>query len=213
MHAAFDITSAEQLRALVGHPHPLNVVKAVSVLDDHCRAFLALSTFCTIATCSAAGRMDVSPKGDPAGFAVALDERTIAIPERPGNRRCDTFTNVLENPAIGLIFLVPGVDETLRVNGMATLSADPALLSRLVAFGHLPKLALVVHVEEAFVHCGKALKRGSVWDPAAQSPERGGLASMGEILHAHTAARANELGITQDRLCEMAEHDYHNNVY
>lgn len=205
------ISTVSALRELLGEPHPLNAAKSIATLDEHSRAFLALSTFCTIATSSAAGKMDVSPKGDPAGFAAVLDDTTIAIPERPGNKRFDTFVNVLENPAVGLIFLVPGVDETLRVNGTASLTTDPAVLAPMAVAGKVPKLALVVHVEEAFVHCGKALKRGSLWQSDAQVTDRGGLPTMGELLHAH--GRGEDHGLSRERLVEMADNDYNNNVY
>jgi PPOX class probable FMN-dependent enzyme len=207
------IATVDELRALLGETHPINHAKSISVLDEHCTLFLSLSTFCTIATCSADGTMDVSPKGDPPGFALVVDDHTLAIPERPGNRRCDTFTNLLENPRIGLIFLVPGVDETLRVNGTAALTIDPTLLAQMVIQGHTPKLAILVHVEEAFLHCGKALKRGSVWNPAAQVENRGGLCSMGQIIHAHAGAKADEMGLSSERVHTAAENDYHNNVY
>lgn len=205
------ITTLAGLREVLGEPHQLNYEKSIAALDEHCRAFLAMATFCTIASCSASGKMDVSPKGDPAGFAHIVDDATIVIPERPGNRRADTFTNVLENPAVALIFLVPGIDETLRINGTATLTADPALLAAMAVEGKVPKMGLVVHIEEALMHCGKALKRGSLWDPAAQVADRGGLASMGEILHAH--ANGEAIGMSKDKLVHIANKDYAENVY
>lgn len=205
------ITSSAELRGLLGETHPLNRAKSISALDIHCRRFLELSSFCTIASCSGSGKMDVSPKGDPPGFVRVLDDHTIVIPERPGNRRADTFTNVLENPAVGLIFLVPGVDETLRVNGTASLSVDQTLLDTMKVDDKAPKLALIVHVEEAFIHCGKALKRGSLWDASKHVKDRGGLPTMGELLHAH--GRGDEHGLTCDRLVEIADNDYNNNVY
>lgn len=204
------ICSTEQLEALLGKTHPLNLDKSMQALDEHCRTFLGMSTFLTIASSSAAGKMDVSPKGDPAGFVLVLDETTLAIPERPGNRRADTFHNVLENPAVGLIFLVPGIDETLRVNGTASITVDPDILAPMVVSGRTPKLALLVHVEEAFFHCGKALKRSALWSDHGRV-DRSVLPSMGQLLHAQ--AKTDQFGIDRDLMHDIARDDYNNNVY
>lgn len=204
------ICSTEQLELLLGKTHPLNLDKSMPALDGHCRAFLGMSTFLTIASSSAAGKMDVSPKGDPAGFVRVLDETTLAIPERPGNRRADTFHNVLENPAVGLIFLVPGIDETLRVNGTASITVAPDVLAPMAVSGRIPALALLVHVEEAFFHCGKALKRSALWGEQRRT-DRCGLPSMGELLHAQ--ARTDQFGIDRDLMHAIARDDYDNNVY
>lgn len=206
----YAVTSVSALRELLGDVGRLSKDKSLDRLDEHCRRFLAASTFCTIASCSADGRMDVSPKGDPPGFARVLDDVTIAIPERPGNRRCDTFVNVLENPSVGVIFLVPGIDETLRVNGSGSLTTEPVLLASMAVEGRAPKIALVVHVEEAFVHCGKALRRGSVWGDTP-AKDRQGFATMGAMLHAH--AHADELGLSLETVVALADDDYHNNRY
>lgn len=206
----YTVSTLEQLRGLLGDVGTLSRVKSLTALDGYCRTFLEHSTFCTIASTSTDGDMDVSPKGDPAGFALVLDDATIAIPERPGNRRCDTFTNVLGNPAVALIFLVPGVDETLRINGTATISTNPELLYQMTIGGNTPKVALVVQVREAFVHCGKALSRGRVWDPTAQL-DRTNFPTMGEMLHAH--ANADQLGLSRDTVTQLADNDYKNNLY
>ena len=158
------IESVEQYRKLRGDGHKMNYDKSMSVIDQHIRDFLGMSTFLTIASVDAEGRMDVSPKGDPPGFVKVVDDHTLAIPDRPGNRRADTFTNVLQNPSVALICLVPGMDETMRVNGKASVTTDPDLLATMEVNGHSPEIALLIHVEEAFIHCGKALKRGKVWD-------------------------------------------------
>ncbi len=204
------ICSTEQLEAVLGKTHPLNLDKSMQALDEHCRAFLGMSTFLTIASSSAAGKMDVSPKGDPAGFVLVLDETTLAIPERPGNRRADTFHNVLENPAVGLIFLVPGIDETLRVNGTASITVDPDILAPMAVSGRIPKLALLVHVEEAFFHCGKALKRSALWSDEGRV-DRSVLPSMGELLHAQ--AKTDQFGIDRELMNAIARDDYNDNVY
>lgn len=204
------ICSSEQLEAVLGKTHQINLDKSMQALDEHCVAFLGMSTFLTIASSSAAGKMDVSPKGDPAGFVRVLDETTLAIPERPGNRRADTFHNLLENPAVGLIFLVPGIDETLRVNGTASITVDPEVLAPMAMSGRLPQLALLVHVEEAFFHCGKALKRSALWSDDGRV-DRSALPSMGELLHAQ--AKTDRYRLDRTQMHAIAQDDYDNNVY
>jgi PPOX class probable FMN-dependent enzyme len=141
------------------------------VLDDVHRQWLAASPFCLVATSGADGTCDVSPKGDPPGVALVLDERTIALPERAGNRRADGFANILTNPHIGLIFLLPGRGDTLRINGRARLVHDARLLDTLVVKGHRPVLATVVEIEQVYFHCAKAFLRSGLWDPASWRPE------------------------------------------
>ncbi|MEO6206160.1 MAG: MSMEG_1061 family FMN-dependent PPOX-type flavoprotein [Mycobacteriales bacterium] len=195
---------------MLGKTHQLNLDKSMPALDEHCVAFLKMATFLTVASCSAGGKMDVSPKGDPAGFVQVLDENTLAIPERPGNRRADTFHNVLENPAVGLIFLVPGIDETVRVNGTASITVDPEVLAPMAVSGRVPQLALLVHVEEVFFHCGKALKRGALWSDEGRV-DRSVLPSMGELLHAQ--AKTERFGVDRELMHTIAQDDYDNNVY
>ena len=161
-----EILDSDALVAVVGTPIPRVAHKVRPALSDLDRAWLADSPFCLIATSDEAGRCDVSPKGDPAGqLAYVLDERTIAIAERPGNRRVDGYRNVVVNPHVGLIFLIPGRDNTLRVNGRARLVADAPFFDRLVVKGQRPILALVVEIEEIFDHCPKAFLRARLWDP------------------------------------------------
>ena len=160
-----EITTEAELRELLGEPSARATGKERSTLHDLDRAWLAASPFCLVATSAADGTCDVSPKGDPAGFTVVLDDTTIAIPERPGNRRADGWHNVLSNPHVGLIFLVPGRADTLRVNGRARLVRDAPFLDDMVVQGHRPALALVVDVEQVFYHCAKAFLRSSLWDP------------------------------------------------
>lgn len=204
------ITTIEEYRELRGDAHQMNYDKSMDVLDDHIRNFLAMSTFLTVASIDADGRMDVSPKGDPPGFVRVIDDHTIAIPEREGNRRADTFTNVLQNPSVGLICLVPGMDETMRISGKASLTTDPELLASMEVKGHIPKLAMLVHVEEAFIHCGKAPKRGRLWDPEAQI-DRSTYPKMGEIIFDH--GEYEKYALTRERTAELAQDDYDNNVY
>ncbi len=204
------IRTIDEYRELRGDAHQVNYDKSMDTIDHHIRDFLSMSTFLTIASCDADGRMDVSPKGDPPGFVKVIDDRTIAIPERAGNRRADTFTNVLQNPNVGLICFVPGMDETMRINGTAELTTDPDLLATMEVRGHVPELALLVHVEEAFIHCGKAPKRGRLWDPDARI-DRSIFPKMGEVMFDH--ARAEKHDVTREQLAEIAQHDYDHNVY
>ncbi len=169
------------LRALYPPTHDLAARKCLDRLDLHARAFLARSPFLCIGTQSAAGTADVSPRGDPPGFVQVLDDRTLAIPDRPGNNRLDTLANIVANPAVGLLFLVPGFDDTLRVNGRARLTRDPDLLARMAVNDRVPTLAIVVTVEEVYLHCAKAFRRAKLWDPA-QRQDRGEMPSLPEII-------------------------------
>jgi PPOX class probable FMN-dependent enzyme len=178
------ITSKEALRALVGEPSERAANKVMDRLDGHCRAIIGRSPFMLLGTADAVGRGDVSPKGDLPGFVQVLDERTLAIPDRPGNRRTDSLKNVLENPRVGMLFLVPGKEETLRVNGRATIVLDEELLDRLAVDGKRPVLAIVVEVEECYAHCAKAFKRSGLWEPA-RWPESSDLPSMPQMMLDH----------------------------
>jgi uncharacterized protein len=162
-----EIGSAEELRALVGEPNARAANKDRTRLHEHDRSWLAASAFCLLATSAADGTCDVSPKGDPPGFTVVLDQTTIALPERPGNRRTDGFQNILSNPHVGLIYLVPGRGDTLRINGRARLVRDAPFFDDMVVKGHRPLLALVVEIEQVFYHCSKAFLRSKLWDPAS----------------------------------------------
>ena len=175
------ISSEEQLRAVVGLPAPRAVNKEIARLDAHCQMIISRSPFVLISSSDAEGRLDVSPKGDPAGFVQVLDEATLAIPDRPGNRRADTFGIVLQNPRVGLLFMIPGRQETLRVNGRALIVRDRALREKMAVNGKPPELALVVTVEQAFVHCGKCIIRSGLWDKESW-PDLGGLPSHARCL-------------------------------
>lgn len=175
------IRSADELRSLVGEPRQAQQTKAITALDDHCRRWIAASPFVVLASADASGRMDVSPKGDPAGFVRVIDDTTVAVPDRPGNKRFDTFTNVLANPNVSMIFLVPGRAETLRLAGRAVISTEPTLLASLAERGRDPALALVISVDEVMFHCGKSMIRSQMWQPDAW-PDIEGLASYAECL-------------------------------
>jgi PPOX class probable FMN-dependent enzyme len=183
-----DITTEAELRELLGEPSPAAAGKDRAALDDIHRQWLAASPFCVVATSGADGSCDVSPKGDPPGFTLVLDDRTIALPERAGNRRADGFANILSNPHVGLVYLLPGRGDTLRINGRARLTRDPALLDRMVVKGHRPLLAVVVEVEQLFFHCAKAFLRSGLWDPETWQPDA--VPSRARI--AHQQERAGE---------------------
>lgn len=165
------VTTRDELRAVVGEPIERVQKKVRPALHELHRAWLRHSPFCLVATAAADGSCDVSPKGDPAGVAHVLDEHTLVLADRPGNRRVDGFLNVLTNPHVGLIFLIPGRGDTLRVNGRALLVREAPFFDDLVVGGHRPSLALVVEVEEVFFHCAKALLRSRLWDAASWRPE------------------------------------------
>lgn len=175
------ITSLDQLRALYATPRERSLRKVMPALDIHCRSLIALSPLVMVGSFGADGRADVTPRGDAPGFVEVVDGATLLIPDRPGNNRLDTLTNLLANPAIGLLFLVPGVDETLRVNGTAEIRDDAELLARFEVEGKRPVTVLKVDVQEAYLHCAKAFMRSRAWDPAAHVP-RSSLPSMGEML-------------------------------
>ena len=178
------VESVEKLKSILGPDFPSQVAKVIDHIDDHCKAWIERSPFVTIASCNSKGQMDVSPKGDPAGFVKVLDEKTLAVPDRIGNHRGDTFMNVLENPRIALMFVVPVRKEVVRVCGSAQVVMDEELLSMMVVNGHRPDLALLVRVEEAFFHCGKSMIRSRMWQPDMW-PSIDGLPTYAQALKAH----------------------------
>ena len=166
-----EITTAEELTALLGAPTPRAAAKERRRLDPYDVDWLSRSPFCLVATSGADGTCDVSPKGDPPGSTLVLDDTTIALPERPGNRRLDGFRNLLTNPHVGLIYLVPGRGDTLRINGTARLVREAPFLDRMVVRGHRPLVAVVVRVEQVFYHCAKAFLRSQLWRPETWDPD------------------------------------------
>ncbi|MGW7516131.1 MSMEG_1061 family FMN-dependent PPOX-type flavoprotein [Streptomyces sp. NPDC054796] len=168
------VTSEAELSALVGEPHPIVIDKVTSRLGDVEQRWLRSSPFVFLGTSADDGTCDVSPKGDPAGFVEILDDRTIAIPDRPGNRRVDGWRNLLTNPHLGLIALVPGQGMTLRVNGRARLVRDAPFFDRLALDGRPPALALLLRTDEVYFHCSRALTRSGVWNPETWDPDRVG---------------------------------------
>ena len=201
------ITSEEQLHAVLGPPLPHSIAKEISKLDPHCREFISRSPFVFVSSCDAAGRMDISPKGDPAGFVHILDDSTLAIPDRPGNRRADTFRNVLQNPHVGLLFLIPSKGETLRVSGSATVVRDRGLREQMVVHGKTPELALVVAVEQAFFHCAKCVMRSHLWD-SRYWPDVTGFPSHASCLVEHAKLRE-----TIEEVEASINRNYHGQLY
>lgn len=202
------ITSEAALREIVGEPRELVIKKQLSALDRHCRAFIALSPFLLIGTANANGQCDVSPRGDAPGFVLALDDHTLAIPDRPGNRRIDSLCNIVAHGGIGLLFMIPGVEETLRINGRASIVRDADLLARLEANGKRSDLAIAIEIEEAFLQCPKALKRSRLWD-ATTWPERRALPTLAQMLHDQVPMP----DVTVEALDAAFEHSYRERLY
>jgi PPOX class probable FMN-dependent enzyme len=179
--SAYEITSEEALRAIIGGSRAEVATKIADHLNDLTRQFIERSPFVCIATTGPDGSCDVSPRGDPPGFVRILDERTLLVPERPGNRIADTLRNVIATGRAGLLFLIPGVGDTFRVNGRALLTTDPDLLAPSAVGGSVPRLGILVAIEEAYTQCSKAFIRSALWDPA-RHVDRAVLPSGGEIL-------------------------------
>jgi PPOX class probable FMN-dependent enzyme len=175
------VTSERELRDLYGQPGARAVAKEQPVLTADCRDFIAHSPFLVMGTASADGRCDVSPKGDAPGFVQVLDDHHLVIPDRLGNNRLDGLRNIVENEHVGLIFLIPGREDTLRVNGRARIVRDEALLERLAVNGKRPVTALVVEVEQTFMHCARAFKRAGLWEPE-RWPDTSGVRSMQRMI-------------------------------
>jgi|SRR5579885_1194665 len=204
--ADFRITSVEQLRGLIGEPLPIVKHKLLTALDEMSLDFIKHSPFLLLGTADAEGNMDVSPKGDGAGFVEVENPATLLIPDRAGNKLAFSLQNILANPHVGIIFMVPGTDETLRVNGTAELTTDPATLKRLEARGKLPQLAIRVTVRECFFHCAKALRRSQLWNHRNWArPVR---VSFGKLLAAKMGG-GEDLARQIDAQCEA---DYKTNL-
>lgn len=200
------LSSVEDVGALYGPPLEAVVSKVIDHLDGHCRDFIARSPFVLVATADQGGSCDVSPKGGPAGFVEVIDERRLAIPDAPGNRLVYSLQNVVATGRAGLLFLIPGMEETLRVNGRACLTRDAVVLERLTREGKPPKVAIGLEVEEAFLHCAKAFKRSALWRPE-DWPDREGLASAAQIWRDHMA-----LDLTTEDVQEFVDDDYAHNL-
>jgi PPOX class probable FMN-dependent enzyme len=175
------IDSVDQLRARYAEPKERSLRKQLDRLDAHCRRFIELSPLVVLASVDEQGRVDASPRGGDPGFVEVEDDRTLLLPDRPGNNRLDSLANVVERPEVGLLFFLPGMNEMLRVNGEAELRDDPGLLERFTTNDRTPRTVLAVHVREAYLHCAKALMRAHIWDPATQI-DRAEMPTLGEML-------------------------------
>jgi PPOX class probable FMN-dependent enzyme len=202
------LASAAELRPLYNGPSALVRAKQIDRIDAHCRSFIARSPLVVIGSTHPERGADVSPRGDAPGFVQVLDEHHLAIPDRPGNNRLDTLENLLANPAVGLFFLVPGIEETLRVNGTARLSRSQPLLDIMAVDGKVPKLAIVVTVSEAFLHCAKALKRARLWADDYRI-DRKQLPTLGRMI----VEQARPVGLTAEEADARIEADYRTNLY
>ena len=206
----FTISDEKSLRDLYPATHTLAALKSLDHFDKHARDFIARSPFVCIGTEDRDGRADVSPRGDPVGFVKILDDHTLAIPDRPGNNRLDTLANIVSNPNVGLLFLIPGYDETMRINGQASLSRDPDLLASMAVNDRTPTLAIVVKVSEIFLHCAKALRRSRLWDPASLQDRKEMPSLMKIILDQTTGAPGDD---EMQKLDAGLEEDYKTSMY
>ncbi len=201
------ISSEEELREIMGHPSEIVTQKTINYIDDYCRNFIEKSPFITIATSDLNGNFDVSPKGGPAGFVKILNDKMLAIPDRPGNRKADTLRNIIQNPNIGLIFLIPGIRETLRVNGAAKVITDIKILELLSFKGKVPSFAIIVEVKEAFMHCAKCIIRSNLWSKT-DDDGKNTFPTLAEVLIDHS-----KIDINQEELDEMIKDDEKTNLY
>ena len=200
------ITTREALVARSGEPKGHIGRKEMPRLNAHCRRFIELSPFVTLASSAAGdGAADCSPRGGASGFVHILDDVTVALPDRPGNRRTDTFRNVVENPQVALMFLVPGLNEVLRINGRARLTTDQALLDTMAEQGKPPLAVLVVAIEAVYFHCGKAVIRADLWNPEQQL-EKGDFPTLGRI-------NADSYGVDAEEIDRRLAEDYAHNLY
>lgn len=197
----------ERVRSIIGEPDEMIRRKILDHLDAYCQLFIAHSPYCCLATASGDGTADCSPRGDEPGFVRVLDERTLVIPDRPGNQLADSFSNITQNPAIGMLFLIPGYAETLRVNGQAYPTDDPQLMPMLQARGRTPQLATVIEVEQAFLHCAKANIRSGLWESGRQ-----GLATLLPSGGTIAAAHMRVDGVTVADFDDDLAHDYRTNL-
>ena len=202
------LTSSSDLRAVYRAPAEPALRKEIDHLDAHCRTFIGHAPFVVVSTAGGDGRCDVSPKGGPIGFVTVLDDRRLAIPDLPGNNRLDSLSNLVENPYAALLFLIPGLDETLRVNGRASVRTDETLLDRCVVHGRRPVSVIEVVVETAYLHCAKALKRGAVWQPD-EWPDLSAVPAPSCILSDHMA----HPGLTADVVEAALTDSYTNRLW
>jgi uncharacterized protein len=206
------IRSRAHFRQLVPDPSDVVVAKEITFLDAHCQQLIACSPFVLIATANQIGQCDVSPRGDAPGFVEVLDHNHLAIPDRPGNKRFDTFENILDNPHVGLLFIIPGLKETLRVNGRAAIIQDDSILDRATVDGKRPMFAIGVEVEQAFIHCAKAFIRSSLWKSETWQDTKN-LPSLAKMLLDHAEANKKKLEVNEKELNAIIEESYQKKLY
>ncbi|GGD81139.1 pyridoxamine 5'-phosphate oxidase family protein [Paenibacillus nasutitermitis] len=202
------VESEEELRSLYGYPGELVNNKTIAFMDHHCREFIAKSPLLFMATSDSSGACDVSPRGDAEGFVYVLDDKHLVIPERPGNRRFDSLRNLMENPQVGLIFIIPGLEETLRINGQASIVKDQEIMKHMEAHGKVPMIGIGVEVEECFIHCAKAFKRSHLWE-SDYWPAKEALPKPAAILAEHT----KKLGVSEDEISLALKESYEKRLY
>ncbi|WP_308636427.1 pyridoxamine 5'-phosphate oxidase family protein [Paenibacillus silvisoli] len=202
------IETEEELREILGYPSELVSRKAIAHIDRHCADFISRSPLLIISSSDRLGRCDSSPRGDQPGFVLVQDERQLIIPERPGNKRIDTLRNILDNPYVGLLFMIPGLGETLRINGKAAIVKQPELLERLAVNGRSPLLAIRVEAEECFMHCAKAFIRSGLWEPGKWS-DKSELPSAPRIIADH----ASLPGTDAEAIARRLEEGYAQRLY
>lgn len=195
------INTEEELRELLGYPSELVSKKTIYQIDGHCKEFLEKSPMLFISTSNKEGLCDVSPRGDDPGFVKTMDENYLIIPERPGNKKCDSLLNILSNPQIGIIFLIPGLKETLRINGKALITKDENILEKHQVNGKIPKLAIIVEVEECYIHCAKAFMRSKFWNKETWISEEG-FPNIPKILADHVSSESYNATKISDVLIE-----------
>jgi PPOX class probable FMN-dependent enzyme len=209
MHFENTVTTLDELREVIEPPSELVASKEVTAFDDYCRDFIARSPFVLIASSDGRGSIDISPKGDPPGFVRVLDDRTLAIPDRPGNHRADTFVNIVRHPYVGLIFLIPGTKNTLRVRGRATIVRDLELRESMAIKGRVPELALVVELTTAYFHCAKCIIRSKLWSAADVATDP----ASDDVLLAETMVKHGELAISVDEMQQIILNDEDERLY
>lgn len=201
------LTSEEDLRAVVGQPGSMVSVKVIDHVDELAARFIEASPFFTLATRRADGGVDITPRGDPAGSVAVLDKNTIALPERPGNGRVDAMINILADPHVGLLFMIPGVGDTLRVSGTARIVQDKALSARLKVRSHTPDVIILINVERVLSHCPKAFVRSSLWRPEGW-PDTSNVPSLAEMMVAH-----GKLAETREEMQAIIDNDGETRLY
>jgi len=207
----FAIDDEQSLRELFEPPHSLAILKCQDSLGEHAREFIRRSPFLCIGSQHPDGKADVSPRGDPPGFVKVLDERTIAIPDRPGNNRLDTLANIIANPNVGLLFVIPGFEDTLRISGRAGLTRDPELLKDMAVAGRVPKLAILVSISEVFLHCAKAFRRSRLWS-ADYFQDRSEMPSLIKMILDETTGAPTDQNEMRT-MDEGLEEDYQRTLY